>query len=142
MISKDSKWVGFRGLSPNRYKRGITSENIYSDLYLLEAATGKIERLTNNAEIGESGLSFSPDSTQIAFSGPDDLETYGMSNHRVYLRAIADSGKPFRKLGQSFDGDVSISFWSKDGSTIYFNEGIKATNQIVSLDSSSTPCGR
>ena len=36
--------------------------NIYSDLYLLEAATGTIERLTNNAEIGESGLSFSPDS--------------------------------------------------------------------------------
>ncbi len=133
-ISKDSKWIGFRGLSPNRYQRGITQENLYSDLYLLEAATGSIERLTNNTEVGESGLSFSPDSTQIAFSGPDDLTTYGMSNGRVYLRAIADKGKPFRKLGESFDGDVSIGFWSKDGSTIYFNEGIKATNQIVSLD--------
>ena len=133
-ISKDSKWIGFRGLSPNRYKRGITQENLYSDLYLLEAATGSIERLTNNAEISESGLSFSPDSTQVAFSGPDDLENYGMSNSRVYLRAIAEKGKPFRKLGGTFDGDVSISFWSKDGSTIYFNEGIKATNQIVSLD--------
>ncbi len=54
-ISNDSKWIGFRGLSPNRYKRGITPENIYADLYLLEAATGSIERLTNNAEIGESG---------------------------------------------------------------------------------------
>ena len=133
-ISKDSKWIGLRGLSPNRYQRGITSENLYSDLYLLEAATGSIERLTNNFEIGESGVSFSPDSTQIAFSGPDDLVTYGMSNSRVYLRAIADKGKPFRKLGDSFDGNVSIGFWSKDGATIYFNEGIKATNQVVSLD--------
>jgi len=133
-ISKDSKWIGFRGLSPNRYQRGITQENLYSDLYLLDAATGSIERLTKNAEVGESGLSFSPDSTQIAFSGPNDLETYGMSNNRVYLRAIAEKGKPFRKLGDSFDGDVSIGFWSKDGSTIYFNEGIKATNQIVALD--------
>ena len=133
-ISKDSKWIGLRGLSPNRYQRGITSENLYSDLYLLEAATGSIERLTNNFEIGESSVSFSPDSTQIAFSGPDDLVTYGMSNRRVYLRAIADKGKPFRKLGDAFDGDVSIGFWSKDGATIYFNEGIKATNQVVSLD--------
>ena len=70
----------------------------------------------------------------MAFSGPDDLDTYGMSNGRVYVRAIADRGKPFRKLGDTFDGDVTIGFWSKDGSTIYFNEGIKATNQIVSLD--------
>ena len=134
VISKDSKWIGFRGLSPDRYKRGITQEDLYSDVYLFEASTGQIERLSNNAEISESRLSFSPDSTQVAFSGPDDLEAYGMSNQRVYLRAIADRGKPFRKLGQSFDGDVSISFWSKDGSTIYFNEGIKATSQIVALD--------
>lgn len=133
-ISKDGRWIGFRGLSPNRYQRGITQENLYADLYLLEVATGAIERLTNNAEIGESSLSFSPDSKQIAFSGPSDLETYGMSNNRVYLRAVADKGKPFRKLGESFDGDVSVGFWSKDGTTIYFNEGIKATNQIVSLD--------
>jgi dipeptidyl aminopeptidase/acylaminoacyl peptidase len=133
-ISKDSKWIGFRGLSKNRYQRGITQENLYSDLYLLEVGTGSIERLTNNVEVGESGLSFSPDSRQIAFSGPDDLVTYGMSNSRVYLRAVADKGKPFKKLGETFDGDVSISFWSKDGTTIYFNEGIKATNQIVSLD--------
>jgi len=35
-MSKDGKWVGFRGLSANRYQRAITSENIYSELYLLE----------------------------------------------------------------------------------------------------------
>lgn len=133
-ISSDSKWVGFRGLSPDRYKRGITQENIYSDLYLLEVATGTIERLTMNAEVGESGLSFSPDAKWIAFSGPDDLEQYGMSNTRAYIRGIADRGKPFRKLGTSFDGDVSVGFWSADGGTLYFNEGIKATNQVVALD--------
>ena len=57
-----------------------------------------------------------------------------MTNGRVYLRAVADRGKPFRKLGDSFDGDVAIGFWSKDGSTIYFNEGIRATNQLLALD--------
>jgi dipeptidyl aminopeptidase/acylaminoacyl peptidase len=133
-ISKDSKWIGFRGLSPNRYQRGITQENLYSELYLLEAATGSIERVTSNAEVGEGNLRFSPDSRQVAFSAPDDLQNYGMSNNRVYIRAVAEKGKPFRKLGESFDGDVGIAFWSKDSSTIYFNEGIKATNQIVALD--------
>jgi Tol biopolymer transport system component len=29
-ISKDSKWIGFQGLSANRYKRGITQENLYA----------------------------------------------------------------------------------------------------------------
>jgi dipeptidyl aminopeptidase/acylaminoacyl peptidase len=57
-----------------------------------------------------------------------------MTNNRVYVRAVADRGKPFQKLGTTFDGDVTIGFWAKDGNTIYFNEGIKATNQIVSLD--------
>jgi dipeptidyl aminopeptidase/acylaminoacyl peptidase len=133
-ISMDSKWVGFRGLSPDRYKRGITQENLYSDLYLLETATGTIERLTTNTEVGEGGLSFSPDSKWIAFSAPDDLAQYSMSNTRAYVRAIADRGKPFRKLGTSFDGDVSVGFWSADAGTLYFNEGIKATNQIVALD--------
>ena len=134
VISADSKWVGFRGLSPNRYKRGITQENLYSDLYLLDSATGAVERLTTNAEVGENGLSFSPDSKWLAFSAPDDMVQYGMSNNRAYIRAIADNGKPFRKLGTSFDGDVSVGFWSGDAGTLYFNEGIKATNQVVALD--------
>jgi len=133
-VSDDSKWIGLRGLSPDRYKRGITSENLYGDLFLIETATGAVERLTTNAEIGESALSFSPDGKSVAFSGPDDLQTYGMSNSRVYVRAIADRGKPFTKLGATFDGDVTVGFWSKDSATIYFNEGIRATNQIVSLD--------
>ena len=133
-ISDDSKWVGFRGLSPNRYKRGITAENMYGDLYLLDTTSGSIERLTTNDEGGESAVSFSPDSKMLAFSAGDQLDTYSMANDRVYLRAIADRGKPFRKIGDTFDGDVNIDFWARDGSTIYFNQGIKATNQIVSLD--------
>src|SRR5688500_8565009 len=59
-ISPDGKWLGFRGTSSNRYKRNVTEQNINADLYLLETATGKIERLTNNEEVGESAPSFSP----------------------------------------------------------------------------------
>jgi dipeptidyl aminopeptidase/acylaminoacyl peptidase len=133
-IADDNKWIAIRGGSGDRYKRNITAEGMYADLYLLEVATGQIERLTNNEEIGETSMSFSPDSKTIAFSAPDDFEKYSMTNGRVYLRATSDRGKPFRKLGASFDGDATIAFWSKDGQTIYFNDGIKATNQFLSLD--------
>src|SRR5687768_14160236 len=60
-----------------------------------------------------------------------------MKNNRVYLRATADKGGQWRKLGSAFDGDVSVGFWSDDGKTIYFNEGIKATNQFMALDVAS-----
>jgi dipeptidyl aminopeptidase/acylaminoacyl peptidase len=133
-ISPDSRWIGFRGQSLNRYQRNITSESLYGDLYLLEAATGHIERLTNNFEVSESGLSFSPDSKLMAYSSADDTTRYTMSNGRAYVRAVADRGTPFRKLGTSFDGDVGVGFWSKDGGTIYFNEGIRATNQLMMVD--------
>jgi dipeptidyl aminopeptidase/acylaminoacyl peptidase len=133
-ISDDGKWVGFRGQSLKRYERGITSESLYADLYLLDTASGNIERLTNNFEVSESALSFSPDSQWIAYSSADDPSRYTMSNSRVYLRAVADRGKPFRKLGASFDGDLGVGFWAKDSSTIYFNEGIRATNQLMMLD--------
>src|SRR5688572_23893743 len=49
-ISDDGRWIGFRGTVSDRYKRNITEQNLYADQYLLEVATGRIERLTNNAE--------------------------------------------------------------------------------------------
>ncbi len=57
-----------------------------------------------------------------------------MTNQRAYVREVGDRGGKWRKLGGSFDGDITIGFWSKDGGTIYFNEGIKATDQFLALD--------
>jgi dipeptidyl aminopeptidase/acylaminoacyl peptidase len=136
-ISKDSKWLGFRGTPKDRYHRTVTESAIYADLYLLEAATGRIERLTDNKEIGESALSFSPDSSTIAFSAADDF-TY-FRNNRVYIRPVrsGQGGGQLKKLGGDFDGDVSTGFWSEDGKTIYFNEGWRATNQLFSVSTES-----
>ena len=133
-IADDGRWIGFTGQSANRYERNITQQGLYADLFLLETGSGHIERLTKNVEVGEGGPYFSPDGRWVAFTAPDDMEKYSMSNGRVYLRAVADRGKPFRKLGGTFDGDVSVAFWSTDGNTIYFNEGVRATNQLMALD--------
>src|SRR2546422_4104917 len=79
-ISDDGRWIGYHGASANRYMRNITEQDLYSDLYLLETATGNIERLPNNSEVAESDLEFSPNSKWIAFSAPDDLTQYSMTN--------------------------------------------------------------
>jgi dipeptidyl aminopeptidase/acylaminoacyl peptidase len=133
-LSPDGKWIGFNASSSARYERNITEERMYADLYLLEVATGTIERLTDNDEVGEGGGSFSPDSKWIAFSAPDDMTRYTMTENRVYLRETAARGQPFKKLGSSYDGGVGVDFWSADGKTIYFNDGIKVTNQLFALD--------
>ncbi|MGE3616563.1 MAG: prolyl oligopeptidase family serine peptidase [Gemmatimonadales bacterium] len=134
-ISGDGKWVGFEGAPNDRYKRTITEAGNYSDLYLVNTTTGGIERLTTNAEIGESPLSFSPDGRWVAFAASNDF-TY-QRDTRVYLRETAAAGTPFRKLADGYDGGSTVGWWSKDGKTIYFNDGVRVTNQVLALDVAS-----
>lgn len=133
-VSPDGRWVGFRGVAADRYKRNITEEGINSDLFLLEVATGGIERLTRNEEVGENGPFFTPDSRTVAFIAPDDMTQYSMTNRRAYVRPVEQRGGEFRKLGTSFDGDIGGGFFSEDGRTYYFNAGIRATRQLMALD--------
>ncbi|MBI3004476.1 MAG: S9 family peptidase [Ignavibacteriales bacterium] len=136
-ISSDSKWVGFKGTSANRYKRTVTESSNYADLYLLEVSSGSIERLTNNEDISESPLRFSPNNSTIAFSATDEFQYF--RNGRIYTRATGNKGGTWKKLGAGFDADLSVGFWSQDGKTIFFNEGLSATNQLFSV---STQTGK
>jgi Tol biopolymer transport system component len=104
-ISKDARWIAFRGTPKDRYQRTVTEADIYADIYLLDAGTGMLERLSENKEISESTLSFSPDSKLIAFSASDNFEYF--RNGRVYVRPVM--GGQWKKLGDGFDGDVSVS---------------------------------
>jgi dipeptidyl aminopeptidase/acylaminoacyl peptidase len=136
-VSPDGRWVGFVGGSTERYHRNITQSRIYSDLYLVRVLDGSIERLTETFEVGPGGPFFSPDGRWIAFTAPEEMGRYTMDNRRVHLRAVDDRGGAFRVLGRDFDGHVGVNFWSDDGSTIYFNEGIRATRQLLALDVNS-----
>jgi len=137
VLSKDGKWVGFSGGSAKRYERNITGAGLYSDLFLLETATGEIERLTDNYEVGESGLSFSPDGRWVAFGAPEDMTRYTMTETKAYIREVDNRGGAFRMLGGGFDGSVRSGFWSEDGRTVYFEAGIKVTNQLMAIDVAS-----
>lgn len=135
VLSNDGKWLGFSATKNDRYARNITEEGINADLYLLDLTSGALERLTNNVDMGENGLSFSPDDQWVAFAAANDF-TYFRDN-KVYLRRIADKGGQWRKLGTSYDGDVGIGWWSEDGKTIYFSDGVRATTQLMALDIAS-----
>ena len=136
-VSHDGRWIAFSGGSPERYERNITGAGLYRDPYLLEVATGEIERLAENYEVGESTPSFSPDGRWIAFSAPDDRTGYSMTEDRVYIRAVGDRGGAFRKLAANFDNSADIDFWAEDGNTIYFTTGVKVTRQLHALDVAS-----
>ena len=134
-LSNDGMWIGYRGTQNDRFFRGTLEAGLVSDLYLLETASGGIERLTKNVEIAESSLSFAPDGRTIAFSASNDF-TY-FRDTRVFVRDLGAKGQPFRKIGDAWDGGVTVDFWSLDSKTIYFNDGVKATNQLLSLDVAS-----
>ncbi len=145
-IAPDGNWIGYHGMAADRYERGILEQNDYADLYLLNVGTGSIERLTKNDDIAEGPISFSPDSKSLAFSAPDDFKY--MHDERIYIRPVAQSAAPLKKLGSNFDGDVRIgrgfggdapeaSFWSATGDTIYFGTGVRATSQFFAVSVAS-----
>ena len=134
-LSDDGKWAGIRALPNDRYARTVTEASNSGDLYLLNLDSGALERLTNNKEISESNLSFAPDGRTIAFSASDDF-VYFRAN-KVYTRAIDATNGQWTKLGAGYDGDVTIGEWSPDAKTIWFTDGVRATNQLMSLDVAS-----
>ena len=133
-VSPDGRWISFAGGSTERYERNITQARLYTDQYLLEVSSGQVERLTDNYEVGESGLSFSPDSRWIVFTAPDDMERYSMTNSRMYVRAVDDRDGAFRKIGTEFDENIRAGFWSDEACTIYFKAGVTVTTQLHAMD--------
>ncbi len=134
-LSKDGRWAGVRAIRNDRYARNITEEGISGDLWLVDLTSARIERLTSNAEIGETSLSFAPDGKTIAFSAANDFKYFRDS--RVFIRAVDAPGGAWREIGDGYDGDVSIGWWSDDSRTIYFTDGVRATSQLLSIDVAS-----
>jgi dipeptidyl aminopeptidase/acylaminoacyl peptidase len=144
-ISPDGKWIAFHGMSKSRYERGNLEQGDYADLYLMNVATGNIERLTKNDLISEGAVSFSRDSKTIAFSAEDDFKF--MYNEKIYIRPVDQVGGQWKKLGGKLDLDVRVgggrgggggdgaetSFWSEKGDSIYFGTGKRATTQFFAV---------
>ena len=137
VVSDHGLWVGYRGVSSDRYERNITEEWLNTDVFLYDVTRDQIERLSDNKEVVERGPYFSPDGRWVAFVSSDDMSGYNMKSRKVYIREVTDEGGDFKKLGTNFNDHLGLDFWSADGNTIYFNAGIRVTRQLMSLDVST-----
>jgi hypothetical protein len=93
-VSPDSRWVGFTGISSERYKRNITEQNINGDLYLLEAATGPPSSASRQRRGRREHAELLPRQPLGGLQRPGRPERYTMTNRRVYLRATATAAGP------------------------------------------------
>ncbi|MFQ5926645.1 MAG: S9 family peptidase [Terriglobia bacterium] len=128
VVSHDARKVALRSRSLDRYVSDVEARWTYSEIYLLDVASGRLERLTNN-QIGESLPSFSPDSRWIAFSASEKFQTYRRG--RVYLRAV--DGGEWQVLPKDWSYDASVDSWSPDSKTIYFSGGIGVNRHFFAL---------
>ncbi|HEX9705947.1 MAG TPA: prolyl oligopeptidase family serine peptidase, partial [Gemmatimonadales bacterium] len=126
-LSRDGRWAAFRGAATDRY-----ADMRAGELYLLEVATGKLERLTNNF-ISEGNPSFSPDSRLLALVADRDFRYGNLS--RVYVRPV--TGGEWRELGRGSNLDVGLDFWSTDGRRIYFDGSDGVNRNVYELDVAS-----
>ena len=138
LLSDDGRWIAYRALPDEPQKRRQSPEaQMYTDLFLVETATGRTERLTRNAASPEAGVSFSPDSRYIVYSTMPDTTRFNLAYMKPRIRRVDDTGGAWRTLGDGFDGEITVGGWSRDGRTIYFDDGVRATNQLFALDVAS-----
>ncbi len=124
-ISKDSRWLAFQSASTDRHTGLIDLE---TEVYLVNLSSGAIRRVTVN-EVGEGGLSFSPDSRWLIYRAEDEY-TRGRNN-KLYLVPV--SGGSVRKLLGAWDASIGSATWSADSKTLYFTVGLGVNQQLFSV---------
>ncbi len=102
-----------------------------SDIYLYSLESGETKNLTEGMMGYDKYPVFSPDGKKIAFQS---MQTPGYESDKNRLFLYDMESKRMEDLTKDFDQNVSSVVWSKDGISIYFISGIKATYQVYSID--------
>jgi len=112
-------------ISPNgRYAATVRRESAgRSDIWLLDLERGGLTRLTNGPG-QNAGPSWSPDSTEIAFTN----DSRG-GVPQIYVKAI--NGGAERQLSTDALGFKSTGPWTRDGSAVLFTALDPKTNQDI-----------
>jgi dipeptidyl aminopeptidase/acylaminoacyl peptidase len=107
--SPDGKWVVFSLIEP-----AYDEKDQVSDLWIVPAdASAKPRRLTFSKS-GESGVAWSPDSRQIAFSAKRE----GDEVNQIYVLDVADGGEAVRVT--SLSTGARSPQWRPDGKALLF----------------------
>lgn len=130
-ISPDGKYIVYTCKKLNG-KADAVSTN--SDLYGYDIESGKTINLTEGLMGYDTNPVFSGDSKKLCWLSMEH-NGYESDKNRLFVMDLATGKK--EDLSASFDQNTASPLWSNDGRTIYFISGIKATEQIYSIDVST-----
>lgn len=96
-------------------------DNRPSEVWLLDVATGGLERLTDN-DVSESIVGFSPDGRHLAVSAPRDFAGSGIND--LFVRPVA--GGEWTAVTGDYDSEASDAVWAASGDRLHFagNDGV------------------
>lgn len=126
--SANSKGIAYtcKKMTPNEY-----SISTNSDVYYYNIESGKTENLSEGMPGYDKYPSFSPDGKFMAWQS---MPTPGYESDKQRLFIINLSTKEKKDLSQNFDQNATSFQWSADSKKIYFISGIRATEQVYSVD--------
>ena len=126
--SPDSKTIAYT-CKKLTGKEAAVSTN--SDIYLYNTATGQTENLTEEMPGYDMDPVYSPDGRYLAWTS---MEHAGFESDRTRLFIYDFQTKEKWELTKNLDREANHPQWSKDGKTIYFITGEKATYQMGAMD--------
>jgi dipeptidyl aminopeptidase/acylaminoacyl peptidase len=113
VVSPDGKWVVFSVLEPS-----YEADKEASDLWLVPADASAAPRRITNTRAPESGVAWSPDSRNIAFS----TKREGDEAEQIYILDLVGGGEA-RRLTELATGATSAR-WRPDGKAILFESAV------------------
>jgi len=125
-LSPDGAYLAFRSESTDRHANRL--DQVDSEIYSLNLATGKIVRITEN-KVAEAMPHFSPDGKWLMFLAPDGFSY--LRNEKLYV--VPAAGGELRKLLPDWDHGARSPSWSADSKTIYFTEGIGVDDHLFTV---------
>ena len=140
--SPDCKWIAFTTTDDESEKKKKIEEKFgkfeiedaefnNSHLWLCEVENGEMEKLVNREDMNVSQFSWSPDSSQIAFSATPDTRPESWSKSDIYIVNISD--KSIRELVTQ-PGPDSSPMWSSCGEYIAFSSKMGAEEYFINSE--------
>ncbi|HWA94913.1 MAG TPA: S9 family peptidase [Terracidiphilus sp.] len=103
-------------------RHGYIHDNEWSELYLYDIASKKLEKLTTDKNVDEEHAVWSPDGKLIAFVSNHDKDPDRSNNTDIFI-AEPKAGSTARKL-TTWDGpDGGSLAWSPDSKSIAYTQG-------------------
>lgn len=128
-ISPDGSKLVYAARFENRRNEGYKSE-----LFLLEIGADTTGTQITDNNVAEGGITWHPDGVHVMIDAPDDKE-WELRNDKLWL--INTKTRDWRNISGKFEGNIRGTFFSEDGSTIYFNGQQGVNTNIYSLDVAS-----